>query len=132
MLTLNHIGIAVKDIDATLKTLTLLGLTPSERGVASQFQVEVCMLALGNTKIELLQPTSSDSPIAKFLDRRGEGLHHIALSVPDIRQTLTEMKAQGVKLIDAVPRVGFGGHLVAFLHPQSTHGVLIELVQQSS
>ncbi|MCL6642184.1 MAG: methylmalonyl-CoA epimerase [Candidatus Bipolaricaulota bacterium] len=129
MLALNHIGIAVNDIDATLKTLALLGLTPGERGVASQFHVEVCMLALGNTKIELLRPTSSDSPIAKFLERRGEGLHHIALSVPDIHQKLTELKAQGVKLIDEAPRVGFGGHLVAFIHPHSTHGVLIELVQ---
>jgi methylmalonyl-CoA/ethylmalonyl-CoA epimerase len=129
MLALDHIGIAVKDIDATLKTLALLGLTPSERGVVPQFHVEVCMLALGNTKLELLQPTGSDSPIAKFLDRRGEGLHHIALSVPDVRQTLTELKAQGVKLIDEAPRVGFGGHRVAFIHPHSTHGVLIELVQ---
>jgi methylmalonyl-CoA epimerase len=129
MLALDHIGIAVKDIDATLKALALLGLTPSERGVVSQFQVEVCMLPLGNTKIELLKPTSSDSPIAKFLERGSEGLHHIALRVPDIRQALTELKAQGVKLLDEAPRVGFGGHLVAFIHPHSTHGVLIELVQ---
>jgi len=131
MLALDHIGIAVNDIDATLKTLALFGLTPGERGVVSQFHVEVCMLSLGNTQIELLRPTSSDSPVAKFLARRGEGLHHIALRVSDIRQMLAELKAHGVQLIDEAPRVGFGGHFVAFIHPHSTHGVLIELVQAS-
>lgn len=132
MLELDHIGIAVQEIDATLKTLALLGLAPSERGTVAQFGVEVCMLSLGNAKLELLQPTSPDSPVAKFLERRGEGLHHIAFRVPDITVTLAQLKAQGIKLIDEVPRTGFGGHLVAFLHPKSTHGVLIELVQHKS
>lgn len=125
----DHVGIAVKDIDATLKTLRLLGLAPGERGVVSQFQVEVCMLSLGNAQIELLQPLSPESTIAKFIEKRGEGLHHIALTVPNISQMLAQLKAQGVQLIDETPRVGFGGHLVAFIHPQSTHGVLVELVQ---
>lgn len=129
MYALDHIGIAVKDIDATLKTLALLGLTPSERGIVAHFSVEVCMLSLGTIKIELLQPTGPESPIAKFLERRGEGLHHIALRVPNIAETLAQLKAQGLQLIDETPRTGFGGHLVAFIHPKSTHGVLIELVQ---
>lgn len=130
MFKLDHIGIAVKEIDATLKTLRLLGLTPSERGTVAQFSVEVCMLSLGNAKLELLQPTSPESPIAKFIERRGEGLHHIALKVPNISETLAQLKAQGFQLIDETPRVGFGGHFVAFIHPKSTHGVLIELVQE--
>lgn len=129
MLALDHIGIAVKDIDAALTTLAFFGLAPSERGTVAQFNVEVCMLALGHTKIELLMPTSPASPVAKFLEKRGEGLHHIALRVTHISETLAQLKAQGFQLIDEAPRVGFGGHLVAFLHPKSTHGVLIELVQ---
>lgn len=131
MLALDHIGIAVKDIDATLKTLAFFGLAPSERGTVAHFNVEVCMVALGNTKIELLMPTSPDSPVAKFLEKRGEGLHHIALKVTHISETLARLKAQGFQLIDETPRVGFGGHLVAFIHPKSAHGVLIELVQQA-
>ncbi len=126
----DHVGIAVKDIDATLKTLRLLGLTPGERGTVAHFNVEVCMLSLGNAKIELLQPTNPDSPIAKFLERRDEGLHHIAFRVPDIHKVLAQLKAQGVTLIDEAPRPGFAGHSVAFIHPHSTHGVLIELVQE--
>ncbi|MCI2429057.1 methylmalonyl-CoA epimerase [Candidatus Acetothermia bacterium] len=132
MLTLDHIGIAVKDLDATLKRLALLGLTPSERGTVSQFSVEVCMLSLGNATFELLQPTHPDSPVAKFLERRGEGLHHMAFRVPNINAALAELNAQGIRLIDEVPRTGFGGHAVAFVHPQSAHGVLIELVQHKS
>ncbi len=128
-MTLDHIAVAVKEIDATLKTLAPMGLTASERGAVAQFNVEVCMLSLGNAKIELLQPTTPDSPIAKFLEKRGEGLHHIALKVPNISGTLAQLKAQGFQLIDEVPREGFDGHLVAFVHPKSTHGVLIELVQ---
>lgn len=127
----DHVGIAVKDIDATLTTLRLLGLAPGERGVVSQFQVEVCMLSLGNAQIELLQPISPESTIAKFIEKRGEGLHHIALTVPNISEVLAQLKAQGVQLIDETPRVGFGGHRVAFIHPQSTHGVLVELVQHA-
>ncbi|MCS6937416.1 MAG: methylmalonyl-CoA epimerase [Candidatus Bipolaricaulota bacterium] len=131
-LVLDHIGIAVKEIDATLKALEGLGLAPSERGTVAQFSVEVCMLSVGNAKLELLQPLSTDSPIAKFLEKRGEGIHHIALRVANIAETLTRLKAQGVQLIDESPRTGFGGHLVAFIHPKSTHGVLIELVQHKS
>jgi len=131
MLALDHIGIAVKEIDATLKVLSLLGLAPGERGTVAPFNVEVCMLSLGNAHIELLQPTHPDSPIAKFLERRGEGLHHIALKVHNIAETLARLKAQGFQLIDEAPREGFGGHLVAFIHPKSTHGVLIELVQHT-
>lgn len=129
MFTLDHIGIAVRDLEAALKTYALLGLRLSARGTVSQFSVEVCMLSLGNAQIELLQPINPDSPIAKFLEKRGEGLHHIALKVPNISGTLAQLQAQGFQLIDEVPREGLDGHLVAFVHPTSTHGVLIELVQ---
>jgi methylmalonyl-CoA epimerase len=132
MLTLDHVGVAVKDLEATLQTYALLGLRPAERAVVANFSVEVCMLPIGDAKLELLQPTSPESTIAQFLEKRGEGLHHIAFRVGDINKALTELKAQGFRLIDEVPRRGFGGHLVAFIHPQSTHGVLLELVQQSS
>lgn len=129
-MTLDHIGIAIRDLEATLKTYALLELCPSARGTVSQFSVEVCLLPSGETKLELLQPTSPDSPIAKFIEKRGEGLHHIAFRVPDIHKALAQLKAQGVTLIDEAPRPGFGGHSVAFIHPRSTHGVLIELVQE--
>jgi methylmalonyl-CoA/ethylmalonyl-CoA epimerase len=129
-MTLDHIAVAVKEIDATLKTLALLGLSPGERGIVPEFGVEVCMLPVGEAKLELLQPTKPESTIAKFIERRGEGIHHIALRVPDIRAVLAQSKAQGFALIDEVPRLGFGGHSVAFIHPHSTHGVLIELVEE--
>lgn len=129
-MTLDHIGIAVKDLDAALQSYEAFGLTALKREVVPNFHVEVCMIPLGETKLELIRPTSPDSAIAKFLEKRGEGVHHIALGVPNIKATLAQLKAQGFRLIDEVPRPGFGGHLVAFVHPHSTHGVLIELVER--
>jgi methylmalonyl-CoA/ethylmalonyl-CoA epimerase len=91
--------------------------------------VRVCMLPLGDSRIELLEPMSDDSPISKFLEKRGPGIHHIAVEVDDISAVLAELKDKGAKLIDEQPRAGAGGCLVAFIHPSSTGGVLLELVQ---
>jgi methylmalonyl-CoA/ethylmalonyl-CoA epimerase len=90
----------------------------------------VAMLPIGETKIELLEPSSPDSPVARFLAKRGPGIHHIAIAVTDIHQALAELKQKGARLIDENPRVGAGGCLVAFIHPSSANGVLLELVQR--
>lgn len=127
---LDHIAIAVPSISAALPTFELLanaGGSPIERVEAQH--VDVAFVGSGGARIELLQPTSSDSTVQKFLDRRGAGLHHIAYRVPDIEAALAELSARGIRLIDETPRPGAGGHRVAFLHPHSTQGVLVELVE---
>jgi methylmalonyl-CoA epimerase len=129
-LPLDHVAIAVPSITAALPLFELLAQaagSPVER-VESQ-KVEVLFIGTGTGRIELLQPTAPDSTVQKFLDRRGPGLHHIAYRVPDIAAALERLAAAGVRLIDREPRPGAGGHRVAFLHPQSTHGVLVELVE---
>ena len=127
---LDHIGIAVKDLEAALAFYRdALGLeleAPEE--VASQ-RVRAHFLPVGDASLELLEATASDSPIAKYIEKRGAGLHHVALRVDDIRAALAELKARGVRLIDEQPREGAHRSLVAFLHPSSTHGVLVELKQ---
>jgi methylmalonyl-CoA epimerase len=132
---LDHIGIAVADLDAALRFYRdALGLeiAPAEE-VASQ-RVRVHFVPLGEgtepASLELLEATSSDSPIAKYLDKRGPGLHHVTLRVDDIRAALAQLKARGVRLIDEEPREGAHGSLVAFVHPSSAHGVLLELSQR--
>jgi methylmalonyl-CoA epimerase len=128
--TLDHVGIAVRDLaDALAFYRDALGLeieAPEE--VASQ-RVRAHFVPVGESSLELLEATAADSPIAKYLDKRGPGLHHITLRVDDIRATLTQLKARGTKLVDDQPRTGAEGALVAFIHPSSTHGVLVELKQ---
>ena len=127
---LDHIGIAVKDLNAALAFYRdALGLdieAPEE--VASQ-RVRAHFVPVGEAKLELLEATSADSPIAKYVDKRGPGLHHITLRVDDIEAALAQLKAHGAKLIDEKPRPGAEGSLVAFVHPASAHGVLVELKQ---
>ncbi|OLB62319.1 MAG: methylmalonyl-CoA epimerase [Acidobacteria bacterium 13_2_20CM_2_66_4] len=127
---LDHIGIAVKDLSAALAFYRdALGLeveAPEE--VASQ-RVRAHFVAVGGAKLELLEGTSPDSAIAKYIEKRGPGLHHITLRVDDIAQALARLKARGVRLIDEEPRSGAEGSLIAFVHPASTGGVLIELKQ---
>lgn len=128
--TIDHIGIAVSDLDASLaffRDALGLELEPAEE-IASQ-RVRAHFLPAGDATFELLEATSPDSAIATFLTRRGPGLHHVALRVDDIVAALAELKARGVRLIDEVPRPGAHDALVAFLHPASTHGVLVELKQ---
>jgi methylmalonyl-CoA/ethylmalonyl-CoA epimerase len=125
-----HLGIAVKDVDPVKKlysgnlNLELKG----EEVVASQ-KVQVSFFKVGESSLELLLPTAGDSPVAKFLETRGEGFHHLALEVEDINAALAELKAAGVRLIDETPREGAHGTMVAFLHPKATYGLLVELVQ---
>jgi methylmalonyl-CoA/ethylmalonyl-CoA epimerase len=106
-----------------------LGLSIAETEEVASQKVRVAMLPVGESRIELLEPTTDDSPISKFLARRGPGVHHVAFNVPDIRAALADLKAKGTRLIDEEPRPGAGGCLVAFIHPSSTGGVLIELVE---
>ncbi|MDP8240644.1 MAG: methylmalonyl-CoA epimerase [Candidatus Hatepunaea meridiana] len=128
---LDHIGIAVRDLDEATEKYQMLGITLGDREIVSEQGVQLQMLPGGDCRLELLQPISDDSPIAAFLEKRGEGLHHIALRVNDIRATLTRCKAAGVRLINEEPRAGAGGCLIAFINPKSTGGVLIELVQDN-
>ena len=130
--TLDHIGIAVADLGQALSFFRdALGLeveTPEE--VASQ-RVRAHFIPVGESAIELLEATSEDSPIAKYVAKRGPGLHHITLRVDDITAALAQLKARDVRLIDETPREGAHGSLVAFIHPSSAHGVLVELKQSA-
>jgi methylmalonyl-CoA/ethylmalonyl-CoA epimerase len=129
-LPLDHVAIAVAsiaDVLPALEAVTGARGSPLER-VESQ-GVEVCFLGMGFGKLELIQPLGPDSPVARFLGRRGPGLHHVAYRVTDLEATLSRLAADGMELIDRVPRPGAHGHRVAFLHPRSTGGVLMELVQ---
>lgn len=125
---IRHIAIAVKDIEKARALFSMISGTPaSEAQEVPDQRVKVSFIDTGETKIELIQPTAEDVGVAKFLEKRGEGLHHICLEVDDIEATLTEYKRQGIRLIDEQPRVGAEGHRVAFVHPQSTGGVLVEV-----
>lgn len=127
---INHLGIATKGIEDALKFWSdSLGLENVHTEIVEDQKVRVAMLPLGESRIELLEPTSDDSPISKFLEKRGGGIHHIAVEVDDLDASLAQLKAKGARLIDEVPRVGAEGCLVAFVHPSSANGVLLELVQ---
>lgn len=130
---IDHLGIATRGISETIGFWRdALGLELVETEEVAEQRVRVAMLPLGESRIELLEPTSEDSPIAKFLEKRGPGIHHIAVRVDDIRSVLARLKAEGARLIDEEPRRGAGGSLIAFVHPSSSNGVLLELVEQSS
>ena len=127
---INHLGIATKGIDEALKFWgDALGLENVHTEIVEDQKVKVAMLPIGETRIELLEPTSEDSPITKFLEKRGGGIHHIAVEVDDIEASLAQLKSQGMRLIDETPRIGAEGCLVAFVHPAASGGVLLELVQ---
>jgi len=128
-MVLDHIGIAVASLEARLAFYRLLGLEASGREVVATQKVEVAFLPLGGTRIELLQPTSPDSPIATFLAKRGEGLHHIALQVEDVAAVMAQLQGAGVALLSEVPLEGAHGSQICFVHPKSTGGVLLELCQ---
>lgn len=128
---INHLGIAVKEIDEALKFWeNALGLKNVHTETVEDQKVRVAMLPLGETNIELLEPTSDDSPISKFLEKRGGGIHHIAVEVGNIEESLAKLKAEGARLIDEKPRIGAEGCLIAFVHPASSGGVLLELTQK--
>lgn len=127
---INHLGIATNGIEEALSFWSdALGLENVHTEVVEDQKVRVAMLPLGESRIELLEPTSNDSPISKFLEKRGGGIHHIAVEVRDIKASLARLKDKGMRLIDEEPRIGAEGCLVAFIHPSSANGVLLELVQ---
>ncbi len=127
---INHLGIATRGIDDALRFwVDALGLKNVHTETVEEQKVRVAMLPVGESRVELLEPTSDDSPISKFLEKRGPGIHHIAVEVDDIVAALDRLRSQGARLIDEKPRIGAEGCLVAFVHPSSTNGVLLELVQ---
>jgi methylmalonyl-CoA/ethylmalonyl-CoA epimerase len=128
---IDHIGIATRQLkEATALWQGALGLEVDSTEDVGEQGVRVAMLPIGETHIELLEPLTPESPIGKFLEKRGPGIHHIAIRVDDIRLALEQLKEKGARLIDETPRIGARGCLVAFIHPSSTNGVLLELVQQ--
>ena len=128
---LDHIGIAVNDLEDSVKFYEeILGLKLQGIETVEEQKVKVAFLPLGDTEIELLEATSPDSPIAKFIDSKGQGVQHLAFRVDNIEKALEEMKQKGIRLIDEKPRYGAGGARIAFLHPKSTNGVLVELCER--
>ena len=128
---IEHLGIAVKSIEAQLPYYEqVLGVTCYHIEEVTDQKVRTAFFKIGQTKIELLEPTSEDSTIAKFIEKRGEGIHHIAFAVPDVQEALNEVETKGVQLIDKTPRKGAEGLSIAFLHPKSTCGILTELCME--
>ncbi|HHY62389.1 MAG: methylmalonyl-CoA epimerase [Bacillota bacterium] len=129
--SVDHIGIAVADLEEALKLYTeTFGLELQGTEVVEEQKVKVAFLPIGDTEIELLESTDPEGPIAKFIEKRGQGIQHIALRVDDIDAALDKMRAEGIRLIDEKPRYGAGGARIAFLHPKATGGVLIELCER--
>lgn len=131
VLKVDHIGIAVKSIEEAKKLYhDLLGLPHAGNETVQEQKVTTAFFPVGDTEVELLESTAPDGPIAKYLEKRGEGVQHIAFRVENIEEALVELKARGIQLIDEKPRKGAGGAQIAFLHPKSTYGVLVELCQR--
>lgn len=126
---LHHVAVVVSDLDEALARYGKLGFLRAERFILPEQAVEVATFRSGAGWIELISPTDPDGPIARYLAKRGEGMHHVAYAVPDLSWALSELKASGVRLIDSVPRTGAHGWQIAFIHPESCGGVLVELVQ---
>lgn len=130
---IDHLGIAVKSIDACLPYYEgVLGLKCYNIEVVEDQKVKTAFFKIGEVKIELLEPTAEDSAVAKFIEKRGEGIHHIAFAAPSVADALEEVAAKGVQLIDKAPRRGAEGMDIAFLHPKSTCGILTELCMEGS
>jgi methylmalonyl-CoA epimerase len=127
---LNHIGIAVKDLDAAIEFYRKLGLEVEGTEVVESQKVKVAFIPVGDTRIELLAATSEDSPIAKFIEKRGEGIQHLALSVDNIEKQIELAEEHGIQMIDKEPRPGAHNTKIAFAHPKSTNGVLVEFCQE--
>jgi methylmalonyl-CoA epimerase len=128
---IDHIGIAVSNLQESLSFWeTSLGIELHGIEEVAEQNVRTAFLPVGGTEIELLEPTSADSSVARFIEKRGEGLHHIAIRVDDIEAALAELKAKDIQLIDETPRNGAGGARIAFVHPKATHGVLLELCER--
>ncbi|MBW1982072.1 MAG: methylmalonyl-CoA epimerase [Deltaproteobacteria bacterium] len=128
---IDHLGIAVNKIDEAKRLFhDILGLNFAGTETVVEQKVTTAFFPVGDSEVELLESTAADGPIAKYLEKRGEGIQHIAFRVENLEEALAELKKQGIRLIDEKPRVGAGGAKIAFLHPKSTHGVLIELCER--
>ncbi len=128
---IDHLGIAVKSLAEAKKFYEKLGLEIMPEETVEAEKVRVAMVPVGESRIELLEPTSPDSTIAKFLEKRGPGLHHVALLVTNLAERVEELKAAGTRLINNEVQIGAGGHMYVFVHPASTGGVLLELVEEA-
>ena len=127
----DHVGIAVRDLDAAIAFYErAFGVRLEHRETVEEQGVEEAMFRVGESWIQLLRPLRPDTPVGKYIDKRGEGVHHIGYGVADLKSTLQHLKADGLQLIDAEPRPGSRGTMVAFVHPRSVGGVLVELVQE--
>ena len=129
MFKIDHLGIAVKSLASAKGIYQKLGLTVSAEETVEHEKVRLVMVPVGESRFELLEPTSKDSTIAKFIAKRGEGLHHVCMKVPDLRATVDRLKKDGVRLVSEEIKTGAGGHQYVFVHPSSTGGVLLELVE---
>ena len=133
VIKIDHIGIAVKDLNAAKYFYEeVLGIRVSEIEEVKEQKARVAFLPTGDSEIELLESTGVDGPIAKFIEDRGAGLHHIALRVENVQGTINELKEKGIRLIDEVPRYGAGGAKIAFIHPKATFGTLIEICERNN
>ncbi len=131
MKKINHIGIAVKNLErASGLWEKILGLNKVGEEYVPDQNVKVAIFQIGETRVELLEPVNPESPVGKFLDKRGEGIHHICLEVENLERTLSELKTKDAALIDESPRIGAGGHKIAFLHPKGFNSVLIEILEE--
>ncbi|MCH4890718.1 methylmalonyl-CoA epimerase [Acidaminobacter sp. JC074] len=130
-LKLDHVGIAVKNLDETLKFYTdVLGLDLADTEIVEEQKVKVAFLPIGDTEVELLESTSEDGPIARYIERSGEGVQHLAFRVENIEEAIADMQAKGMRMIDEMPRYGAGGAKIAFMHPKDSYRVLIELCER--
>jgi len=132
MISIDHLGIAVKSLAAAKEIYEKLGLSTSPEEVVEGEQVRLIMVPVGESRLELLEPTSAASAIARFIAKRGEGLHHISLRVPDLKAAVARLKKDGVRLVSNDIKIGAGGHRYVFVHPSSAGGVLLELVEAKS
>jgi methylmalonyl-CoA epimerase len=129
--SLDHLGIAVKSLAAAKSIYEKLGLSISEEETVAAEKVRLVMVPVGDTRLELLEPLTSDSAIAKFIEKRGEGLHHVCMRVPDLAAAVKKLKSENVRLVSEEIKIGAGGHRYVFVHPSSTGGVLLELVDSA-
>ncbi len=131
VLKLDHVGIAVKNLDETIGFYKdVLGLELADVEVVEEQKVKVAFLPVGDTEVELLESTSDDGPIAKYIERNGEGVQHLAFLVENIEEAIAEMQEKGMRMIDEMPRYGAGGAKIAFMHPKSSYRVLVELCER--
>jgi methylmalonyl-CoA/ethylmalonyl-CoA epimerase len=131
IIKIDHIGVAVNSIESSLKFFSnTLGLKLEGQETVAEQKVTTAFMPVGDTEVELLQSTAPDGPIAGFIEKKGEGVQHVAFLVDNIEEALKELEAKGIRLIDKVPRMGAGGKKIAFVHPKDTYGVLVELCQK--